>query len=85
MGNREMLRRIYYENRAINRYIQRLMNISLLGIFAGIAKEAKKKGDQQEKSMVKIGFVLIAILEVMTMLSGIIDYRKAKMEEEADK
>ena len=29
MKNKEILRKIYYENRAINRNIQRLANISL--------------------------------------------------------
>lgn len=85
MDEKKMLRKIYYENRAMNRNIQRLINIGFLGIFAGIAKDAKEKDDKQEKTMVKVGLALIAILEGMTMVSSIIDYRRAKSEEELDK
>ena len=42
MKNKEILRKIYYGNRAINRNIQRLANISLIGLLARSAKEAKE-------------------------------------------
>ena len=42
MKNKEMLRKIYYENKAINRNMQRLVNIGLIGILGGIAKEASR-------------------------------------------
>lgn len=38
MKNKEILRKIYYGNRAINRNIQRLANISLIGLLARSAK-----------------------------------------------
>ena len=37
MKNKEMLRKIYYENKAINRNMQRLVNIGLLGILGCIS------------------------------------------------
>ena len=46
MKNKEILRKIYYENRAINRNIQRLANISLIGLLARSAKEAKESDDE---------------------------------------
>ena len=49
MKNKEILRKIYYENRAINRNIQRLANISLIGLLARSAKEAKESDDEQGK------------------------------------
>lgn len=42
MKNKEILRKIYYGNRAINRNIQRLANISLIGLLARSANERKK-------------------------------------------
>ena len=45
MKNKEILRKIYYGNRAINRNIQRLANISLIGLLARSAKEAKESSD----------------------------------------
>ena len=42
MTNRELLREIYKESKAINRNIQRVANVGLLGIFERVAKEAEK-------------------------------------------
>lgn len=49
MKNKEMLREIYYENKAMNRNMQRLVNIGLLGILGRAAKEAKEPDDAKEK------------------------------------
>ena len=38
MKNKEMLRKIYYENKAINRNMQRLVNIGLIGILSEIGR-----------------------------------------------
>lgn len=54
MKNKEMLRKIYYENKAINRNMQRLVNIGLIGILGGIAKEAKASDDPKAKILVKM-------------------------------
>lgn len=43
MKNKEILRKIYYENRAINRNIQRLANIGLIGLLARSAKDYLEK------------------------------------------
>lgn len=59
MKNKEMLRKIYYENKAINRNMQRLVNIGLIGILGGIAKEAKASDDPKAKILVKAGMVMI--------------------------
>lgn len=51
MKNKEMLRKIYYENKATNRNAQRLVNIGLIGILSGTAKEAKASDDPKAKSL----------------------------------
>ena len=61
MKNKEILRKIYYENRAINRNIQRLANISLIGLLARSAKEAKESDDEQGKKVDLISWEDIAI------------------------
>ena len=53
MKNKEMLRKIYYENKAINRNMQRLVNIGLIGILGGIAKEAKASDDPKAENLSK--------------------------------
>ena len=50
MKNKEMLRKIYYENKAINRNMQRLVNIGLIGILSGAAKEAVTYQNNCQKS-----------------------------------
>jgi hypothetical protein len=80
MKNKEVLRKIYYENKAMNRNMQRLMNIGLLGILGRAAKEAKESDDAKEKNLVKAGLVLVAITQGLLMISDILDYRKKRME-----
>lgn len=79
-----MLREIYYENKAMNRNMQRLVNIGLLGILGRAAKEAKEPDDAKEKNLVKAGLVLIAITQGLLMISDILDYRKNRMEEQLE-
>lgn len=85
MKNKEMLRKIYYENKAINKNMQRLLNVGLIGILSGAAKEAKGSDDPKEKILVKAGMVMIAITEGLLMLSDILDYRKNRIEEKLEK
>ena len=80
MKNKEMLRKIYYENKAINRNMQRLVNIGLIGILGGIAKEAKASDDPKAKILVKAGMVMIAITEGLLLFSDILDYRKSRIK-----
>lgn len=80
MKNKEMLRKIYYENKAMNRNMQRLVNIGLLGILGRVAKETKESDDAKEKNLVKAGLVLVAITQGLLMISDILDYRKKRLE-----
>lgn len=76
MKNKEILRKIYYENRAINRNIQRLANISLIGLLARSAKKVKESDDEQGKNLAKAGLLLVVISEKIhiSMLSGQINW-----------
>ena len=80
MKNKEILRKIYYGNRAINRNIQRLANISLIGLLARSAKEAKESDD-----LAKAGLLLVVISEALIIISDILDHRKMKIEEKIEK
>lgn len=85
MKNKEMLRKIYYENKATNRNMQRLVNIGLIGILSGAAKEAKASDDSKAKSLVKAGMVMIAITGGLLLFSDILDYCKNRIEENLEK
>ena len=83
MKNKEILRKIYYENRAINRNIQRLANISLIGLLARSA--TKESDDEQGKNLAKAGLLLVVISEALIIISDILDHRKMKIEEKIEK
>ena len=85
MKNKEMLRKIYYENKVINRNIQRVANIGLIGLLAKSAKEAKASDDEQGKNLAKAGLILVVISEVLIMVSDFLDHRKMKIEEKIEK
>ena len=70
MTNRELLREIYKESKAINRNIQR------------VAKEAEKNDDEDGKFIVKVGASLIVVTEIFLLLRDIMDHQKFKMEGE---
>lgn len=70
MKNKDMLRKIYYENREINRNIQRLANIGLIVLLAKLAKEAKASGDEQGKNLAKVGMILAGISEALILVSS---------------
>ena len=63
MTNRELLREIYKESKAINRNIQRVAYVGLLGIFERVAKEAEINDDEDGKFIVKVGAWGIFLIE----------------------
>ena len=85
MKNKEMLRKIYYENKATNRNAQRQVNSGLIGILSGTAKEAKASDDPKAKSLGKAGMVMIAITEGLLLFSDILDYCINRIEENLEK
>ena len=87
MINKTILREIHKENKSINRNLQRLANIGLIGLLGKSAEAAKKTDDSVGKTLGKTGLILVAVSEIVFMITDIIDYREAKTEqqlEEAD-
>lgn len=76
MTNKTILREIYRENKSINRNLQRLANIGLIGLLGKSAEEAKKTDDSVGKTLAKTGLMLVAVSEIVLMISDIIDYRE---------
>ncbi len=76
MTNRELLREIHRDNKAINRNIQRLADIGLLGILGKSAEEVKKNDDKEGKILVKTGLILVAVSEIVLLVSDFIDCRR---------
>ena len=82
MRNTELLRKIYHENKAMNRNMQRLANIGLIGLLGKAIEESTVKGDGQGKLLAKVGLLLIGLSEVLLIIGDFIDYRKIEVEEE---
>lgn len=84
MTNKALLREIHRDNKAINRNLQRLANIGLIGLLGKCAEEAKKSDDSAGKTLAKMGLLLVAVSEVILLVSDLIDYRKEKIGRELE-
>ena len=82
MTNKTILREIYRENKSINRNLQRLANIGLIGLLGKSAEEAKKTDDPVGRTLAKAGLILVAVSEIVLMIVDIIDYREEKIEQQ---
>lgn len=76
MTNKEILEKIYRENKSINRNLHCLINIRCIEFFGKGFKKAKKANDKVAMNMSKTGLILVAISEIFALLDGIIDYKK---------
>lgn len=84
MTNKAILREIHRENKSINRNLQRLANIGLIGLLGKSAEEAKKTDDPVGKTLAKTGLILVAVSEIVLMIADIIDYREEKIEQQLE-
>lgn len=84
MTNKTILREIHRENKSINRNLQRLANIGLIGLLEKSAEEAKKTDDPVGKTLAKTGLILVAVSEIVLMIADIIDYREEKIEQQLE-
>lgn len=84
MTNKAILKEINRDNKSINRNLQRLANIGLIGLLGKSAEEAKKTNDTVGRSLAKIGLLLVAVSEIVLLVSDFIDYRKEKIEHELE-
>ena len=84
MTNEAILRKIHRDNKFINRNLQRLANIGLIGLLGKSAEVAKKTDDAVGKTLVKTGLILVAVSEIVLMIADIIDYREAKIEQQLE-
>ena len=84
MTNKTILREIHRENKSINRNLQRLANIGLIGLLEKSAEEAKKTDDPVGKTLAKTGLILVAVSEIALLIADSIDYRQKKIEQQLD-
>lgn len=80
-----MLNKIYAEQKVTNRNLQRISNVLLMMLFAGLGRDAKVRGDEQGKKLCKAGLCLTAVSQGLLIISDIVDIVKnGKPVEESD-
>lgn len=84
MTNKQLLKEIHRDNEAINRSLQHLINIGLIGLLGRSAEEAKKTNDSVGKTLAKMGLVLVAVTEIILFVSECVEYRRRKIEEKLE-
>ena len=80
MGDKKLLTKIYYENKAINNGISKLMNIVLMAILGNINVQAKENDDALLKGLSQLGLFLSVIVFVLTTISDVVCYRDKKRD-----
>lgn len=84
MTNKTILREIHRENKSINRNLQRLANIGLIGLLGKSTEAAKKTDDPVGKTLAKTGLILVVVSEIVLMIADIIDYKEEKIEQQLE-
>ena len=84
MTKKELLRQIHRDNREINRNLQHLTNIGLIGLLGKCGESAKKNNDTVGRLLAKTGLILVALSEIVLLFREIIDFRKEKTEKKRD-
>lgn len=82
MEEKQLLREINYQTKKANRNIQRLINISLIGILGNIEFRCKESENEQGRKVAKFGLGLTLVTEVLLLLGDVIDMKREKMEED---
>lgn len=81
MTNRELLKEIHRENKAMNRNLLRLINIGMIGMLGKMGHEAKESNDTVGRTLAKTGLLMVAVSESLLAVSEIVDMRKAKIKD----
>lgn len=78
-----MLNKIYAEQKVTNRNLQRIRNVLLMMLFAGLGRDAKVRGDEQGKKLCKAGLCLTTVSQGLLIFSDIVDIVKSRKQIEA--
>ncbi len=84
MTNRELLKEIHRDNKAMSRNIQRFVSISLMGMLGKSVGEAKEKDDKAGKLLATTGLLFVVLSEIILLVSDFIAYRKVKTGEKQE-
>ena len=82
MKNTELLKEIYRESKSMNRNLLRIANIGLIGLLGKAGENAKKEQDKTGRVLVKTGLVLLALSEILILVTDIVEIGRFKAEEQ---
>lgn len=84
MKDKELLKKIYRENKALNRNIQSLTNLCLVSLLSKSAEEAKIKDNKRMELVAEIGMILVMVAECISLVRDIIIYKQEKIEDKIE-
>ena len=79
MRNTESLQSVYCEAREMNKNLQRLLNIGILGLILNLAKKSDDAG-KWEKLLLKIAAVLVAFINLLLVAEDISDIKRKLLD-----
>lgn len=84
MADMDLLKEIHKENKSMNRNIQVLVYIGLIGLLGNLVNKAKKDNDNTGKLLAKIGLFLVAVYQVLLFICDVIDFKNSIEEDKTD-
>lgn len=76
-----MLKKVYTEQKMMNKNLQRITNLILMILFTMVGKEAAARDDETGKRLCRIGVGLTAVTHALLIVSDIADLVKSQKEE----
>ena len=80
-----MLNKIYEEQKTTNRNLQRISNVILMAVFAGLGINAKEHDNEQGRMLCRMGLYLTAISQGLLIATDIYEVVKKRRRENITK
>lgn len=82
MMNQRLLNNIYDESKAVNRNLQRLCNIGLIGLILNISREAVVNDDEELKGLCRVAMAIVGAIQLLIALAEVVEFWKRKKRAE---
>ncbi len=73
-----MVKKLYIEQRRVNRNLQRMTSLLLMQTMVGIRKHAEEQNDKRAARLSQLGLLLIAFVQGMLLTMDILDLIEMK-------
>lgn len=84
MKSQELLNNIYDESKAMNRNMQRLCNIGLIGVILNISREAVANDDEELRGLCRVALGIAGVAQLVIAVAEVVECWKRKKIVESD-